>query len=41
MNCHRPEACEREYAMGLNALSTMGSSAISVGMPRFSTSSTM
>jgi len=32
----QPEACEREYAMGLKALSTMGRSAISVGMPRFS-----
>jgi len=27
--------------MGLNALSTMGKSASSVGMPRFSSSSTM
>jgi hypothetical protein len=32
MNCHRPEA-EREYAIGLNAL-TIGS-ASSVGRPRF------
>src|SRR5258706_76590 len=30
MNCHRPEAWEREYAIGLKALSTMGGSARSV-----------
>jgi hypothetical protein len=41
MNCHMPAARMREYATGLKALSIIGSSAISVGMPRFSTSSTM
>ena len=41
MNCQMPEACAREYAIGLKALSTIGSSASSIGMPRRSISSTM
>jgi hypothetical protein len=41
MNCHSPEALARENALGVNALSITGSSAISVGMLRFSTCSTM
>ena len=41
MNCQIPDARLTDSAVGLNALSTMGNSAISVGMPRFSTSSTM
>ena len=36
MNCHSPEARAREYAYGSKALSTIGSSAISSGMPRAS-----
>ena len=39
--CHRPAACAEDNATGFIALSTKGSSASSVGMPRFSTSSTM
>jgi hypothetical protein len=41
MNCHRPEAFARERAFGVNALSMTGRRAISMGMPRFSTCSTM
>ena len=41
MNCHSPEACAREYAIGLYALSTIGRSASSVGIPRRSSASTM
>ena len=33
MNCQSPEACAEDSAMGLNPLSTKGSSASSVGNP--------
>jgi len=41
MNCQMPDALAIELAPGLNALSITGNSAISDGMPRRSTSSTM
>jgi len=41
MNCHNPAARADDTACGCIALSTNGSSASSVGMPRFSISSTM
>jgi hypothetical protein len=41
MNCQIPDARLTEIAFGLNALSTIGNSAISSGMPRPSTSLTM
>ena len=41
MNCQMPEAFMGERAWGLKADSITGSRAISMGMPRFSTSSTM
>jgi hypothetical protein len=40
MNCHIPAARATETAFGLNALSTIGRSAISSGMLRFPTSTT-
>ena len=41
MNCQIPDARPVEYAIGLYALSIIGSKAVSRGMPRFSTSVTM
>jgi hypothetical protein len=41
MNCHRPEAFAFELALGTKALSITGRSAISMGILRFSTCSTM
>jgi hypothetical protein len=41
MNCHMPAALALDTAWGLKALSMNGSSAISVGMLRRSSSSTM
>jgi len=41
MNCHSPAAEALETACGCIALSTNGSSASSVGRPRFSISFTM
>ena len=41
MNCHMPAALAEDTACGLNADSMKGSKANSVGMLRFSSSSTM
>ena len=41
MNCQMPEARLVDSAFGLYALSIIGRSAISAGMPRSSTSTTM